>query len=180
MDKYSMENIELIHGGSGSIISNKSKIDDDPDWVDIAEVEKLKRLEAKIKMGKQREEFESLKKLAGVYNVDHPVHYNREGALECIDEMLLIFGKEAVKNFCLLNAWKYRYRAADKNGEEDLRKSDWYLCKYKELCEEDHCVVSEKVINTPNIVLAPTPISTTPEDWLHPIYCNYSTTGIIN
>lgn len=66
-------------------------------------------------------------------NVNHPTHYNREGALECIDEMVLVFGKEATMNFCLLNAWKYRYRAADKNGEEDLKKSDWYLKKVKEL-----------------------------------------------
>lgn len=66
-------------------------------------------------------------------NVEHPAHYNREGALECIDEMILVFGIEAVKNFCLCNSWKYRYRAADKNGEEDLKKSDWYLKKYKEL-----------------------------------------------
>ena len=66
-------------------------------------------------------------------HVDHPSHYNREGAMECIDEMILIFGKRAVSTFCLLNAWKYRYRAADKNGYEDLKKSDWYLAKYEEL-----------------------------------------------
>lgn len=67
--------------------------------------------------------------------VDHPSHYNREGGMECLDEMELVFGKEVVMNFCLCNAWKYRYRAADKNGEEDLKKSDWYLKKYKELKE---------------------------------------------
>lgn len=66
-------------------------------------------------------------------NVEHPSHYNREGSMECIDEMILIFGVEAVKNFCLCNAWKYRYRAADKNGAEDLAKSDWYIRKYNEL-----------------------------------------------
>ena len=64
-------------------------------------------------------------------NVEHPHHYNRKGGMECIDEMILIFGKEAVMNFCLCNAWKYRYRAADKNGEEDLRKSDWYIKMYQ-------------------------------------------------
>lgn len=68
-------------------------------------------------------------------NVNKPKHYNREGAMECINEMEMIFGREAVKTFCKLNAWKYRYRAADKNGEEDLRKSDWYLRKYKELSD---------------------------------------------
>lgn len=65
--------------------------------------------------------------------VNHPKHYGREGAVECIDEMVLVFGVEATMNFCLLNAWKYRYRAADKNGAEDLKKSDWYIAKYKEL-----------------------------------------------
>lgn len=70
-------------------------------------------------------------------NVNHPKHYGREGAMECIDEMLLIFGAEAVKHFCLLNAWKYRYRSADKNGEEDLKKSDWYLKKFADLCGVD-------------------------------------------
>lgn len=65
--------------------------------------------------------------------VDHPSHYNREGGMECIEEMELIFGRRAVISFCLLNAWKYRYRAADKNGVEDIKKSDWYLAKYKEL-----------------------------------------------
>lgn len=66
-------------------------------------------------------------------NIEHPKHYNREGGMECLEEMILIFGKETVKHFCLCNAWKYRYRAADKNGEEDLRKSDFYIKKYKEL-----------------------------------------------
>ena len=67
--------------------------------------------------------------------VNRPPHYCREGGMESIDEMVLIFGKEAVKNFCLCNVWKYRYRASNKNGEEDLKKSDWYIKKYKELCE---------------------------------------------
>ena len=83
-------------------------------------------------------------------NVNHPKHYNREGGMECIDEMILVFGKEAVKHFCLCNAWKYRYRAADKNGEEDLKKSDWYLSKYKELC-------GGNVVISPDSITAPTP-----------------------
>lgn len=65
--------------------------------------------------------------------VNHPEHYNREGSMECIDEMVKVFGVEAVKNFCLLNVWKYRYRAASKNGEEDLKKSDWYMRTYVDL-----------------------------------------------
>lgn len=67
--------------------------------------------------------------------LDHPGHYNREGAMECIEEMLLLFGREETMSFCKLNAWKYRYRAADKGGMDDLKKSDRYLAKYKELKE---------------------------------------------
>ena len=64
--------------------------------------------------------------------VNHPNHYNAN-AMECIDEMVLVFGKEAVINFCRCNAWKYRYRSEHKNGDEDLKKADWYIAKIKEL-----------------------------------------------
>lgn len=69
--------------------------------------------------------------------VNHPEHYCREGAMECIDEMVLLFGKEVVKHFCLCNVYKYRYRSNAKNGEEDIKKSNWYIAKYKELKEVD-------------------------------------------
>ena len=69
--------------------------------------------------------------------VNHPSYYNRKNSLECIDEMILVFGEEATANFCLLNCWKYRYRAGLKdNGYQDLEKSDWYMQKYKELKEK--------------------------------------------
>lgn len=66
----------------------------------------------------------------------NPSHYQRKEAMECIDEMILVFGRFAVADFCKCNAWKYRYRAADKNGAEDIAKSDWYMRKYKELMGE--------------------------------------------
>lgn len=69
--------------------------------------------------------------------VDHPDHYKRENGMECIDEMVCAFGLENTMTFCLLNVWKYRYRAAKKNGDEDIKKSDWYMAKYKEL--KDKC-----------------------------------------
>ena len=67
--------------------------------------------------------------------VNHPSHYC-QGGMECIDEMILLFGKEVVKHFCLCNAWKYRKRAMFKNGQEDMDKSDWYIKKYKGLSED--------------------------------------------
>lgn len=71
-------------------------------------------------------------------SVDHPKHYNRAGGMECIDEMIAVFGAEVVAGFCICNVWKYRYRSGEKNGKEDLKKADWYMQKYmelKELCD---------------------------------------------
>lgn len=68
--------------------------------------------------------------------VNHPKHYNRKGAMECIREMVVVFGYEATINFCKLNAWKYRYRANEKNGAEDMAKSDWYVKQVEELTAE--------------------------------------------
>lgn len=65
-------------------------------------------------------------------NVNHPKHYT-DGGMECIDEMLAIFGREVVMNFCLCNVWKYRRRALSKNGAEDMEKSHWYMKKYYDL-----------------------------------------------
>lgn len=52
-------------------------------------------------------------------NVNHPKHYTQQPH-ECIwfTEKL---------GFCLGNAFKYVWRAQDKNGVEDLRKARWYL-----------------------------------------------------
>lgn len=57
-------------------------------------------------------------------NVNHPEHY--QGKHECIDIMKALFGAEAVKGFCKCNAFKYRFRANKKNGEEDIKKAEWY------------------------------------------------------
>ena len=60
--------------------------------------------------------------------VNHPDHYET-GKFECFDVMEEVFGTEAVKNFCLCNAFKYLYRCKRKNGLEDLKKAQWYLEK---------------------------------------------------
>lgn len=68
--------------------------------------------------------------------VNHPDHYNRE--IECIEEMRLVFGDEETAIFCKLNAWKYRYGRIGKPGADtdtDLKKSDWYMGYFQDLCE---------------------------------------------
>ena len=66
-------------------------------------------------------------------NVNHPSHYCKPGRKECIDEMLDLFGVEAVRDFCLLNRYKYQYRYDLKNGAEDLQKADNYEKIYLDL-----------------------------------------------
>lgn len=65
-------------------------------------------------------------------NVNHPKHYET-GKFECIDVMVETQGVDAVKSFCLCNAFKYIYRTRRKNGLEDVKKAIWYLEKYVEL-----------------------------------------------
>ena len=65
-------------------------------------------------------------------SINHPLHYTI-GKYECIDEMIAMFGIEDVKAFCRCNVYKYRYREKLKNGDEDLKKAEWYISKLIEL-----------------------------------------------
>lgn len=66
--------------------------------------------------------------------VNHPSHYET-GKFECIEVMEEAMGTEAVKNFCICNAFKYLYRYKRKNGLEDIKKAKWYLDRYIKLSE---------------------------------------------
>ena len=67
-------------------------------------------------------------------DVNHPSHYDT-GKYECIEVMIDIFGAEAVKTFCTLNAFKYLWRCKKKHKRPTkcLEKSRWYINKYLEL-----------------------------------------------
>ncbi len=69
-------------------------------------------------------------------NVEHPSHYET-GKYECIEVMIEVMGVDAVKDFCVCNAFKYIYRHKRKNGVEDLEKAKWYINKYLELAKEE-------------------------------------------
>lgn len=69
--------------------------------------------------------------------INHPDRY-ASGNFECIDVMIDVFGKESVQQFCILNAFKYIWRAEKKNGVKDIKKAVWYLNKYVELKGNDH------------------------------------------
>ena len=64
-----------------------------------------------------------------------PKHY-ASTSIECIDAMRETQGDEAVKAFCVCNAFKYLWRHNRKNGDEDIKKASWYLNKAVELMEK--------------------------------------------
>ena len=68
--------------------------------------------------------------------INHPTRY-AGGKYECIDVMTDVFGVDAVKSFCKLNAFKYLWREQNKNGVEDLKKCAWYLDKLIELSDQN-------------------------------------------
>ena len=69
--------------------------------------------------------------------VNNPKHYDAEG-LSCIDVMIKLYGKEAVRTFCMLNSFKYQWRCNNKgNCKQDLEKARWYLNKFLELLEDE-------------------------------------------
>ena len=61
--------------------------------------------------------------------INHPDRY-AGSKYECIDVMQDVFGADAVKHFCILNAFKYIWRSEKKNGVEDIKKAVWYLNRY--------------------------------------------------
>lgn len=70
--------------------------------------------------------------------VNEPDHYN---GLECIENMRSLYGDEAVRHFCICNAYKYRFRKGKKPGcdsDQDEQKAYWY---------EDYAVSMTKEAN---------------------------------
>jgi hypothetical protein len=68
--------------------------------------------------------------------INHPERY-KLNKFECIDIMVDVFGKNAVKSFCKLNAFKYIWRSEKKGHIADIKKAIWYLNKYVEIVESE-------------------------------------------
>ena len=60
--------------------------------------------------------------------VNHPPHYT-QGKVETIDAIESAVGPEGFEGYLVGNVLKYLSRYKHKNGLEDLRKAEWYLCK---------------------------------------------------
>ena len=82
--------------------------------------------------------------------VNHPSHY--EHGIECIDEMILLYGVVETMMFCKLNAHKYRKRAFEKGGKEDMDKSDWYMKEYAYLDSKSDIEINEEIYKKYNLL----------------------------
>ena len=76
------------------------------------------------------EKFTSVCKKKDNSVVNHPSHYQQAGRKECIVEMEEKYGGEYTAIFCLTSAYKYLYRAGNKENnplEQDKSKAKWYF-----------------------------------------------------
>lgn len=87
-----------------------------------------------VDLDKMEQEYRSKLERDHSNPVDSPRHYTNS-RIDCIDAMLDTQGLEAVRSFCICNAFKYIWRHNTKNGLEDIKKARWYLDKYIELSE---------------------------------------------
>ena len=78
--------------------------------------------------------------------INHPAHYNN-GLYECIDLMREIYGDEIVRSFCILNAYKYRFRAGTKQGataNDDIAKAEWYEAYVMEKIPQNYAAWADR------------------------------------
>ena len=90
--------------------------------------------------------------------VRHPAHYQKEDRMECWDEIRTIFGREIQFGFLIGSAYKYSYRAGEKEGnpkEQDIAKIREYLKKAREekltMFEEDMILLMEQILDKEGI-----------------------------
>lgn len=70
--------------------------------------------------------------------VTHPTHYNLDGRKECWDEMDEVFGAYDTIAFCLLSAFKYLYRAGEKEDyKTDISKANVFIGHATEIIEKE-------------------------------------------
>lgn len=82
--------------------------------------------------------------------VNNPSHYKH--GIECIDEMILLYGVVETMMFCKLNAHKYRKRAFEKGGKEDMDKADWYMKEYAYLDSKSDIEIKEEIYKKYNLL----------------------------
>ena len=75
---------------------------------------------------------------ASINDPVNPDHYKKTYAKEVIELIQASLTPEEFTGYCKGNMLKYRFRAGYKGDrDEDLKKSNWYQDKLKEVSDED-------------------------------------------
>lgn len=73
------------------------------------------------------------KKESDEVNPEHYKSQTNDLNIDCIDAMRAAYGDSVVKNFCIVNSFKYLFRSANKGQNTDIMKAQWYLDKFLNL-----------------------------------------------
>ena len=136
-EEFTVNCIKLLSDGEPLYYLN-----DDCGYVyddDTLELVAKSPIKVKVHRAKSQKEINSVANKVLRHNhadmVNHPPHYTN-GGIECIDAMRASQGDDAVMDFCVCNAFKYIFRAKNKNGLEDLKKARWYVDYAIQLAEK--------------------------------------------
>lgn len=103
----------------------------------LALVERNDKLEAenyKLKSMLAKAQVDFLKKENTTESDAASKQPRKQQAVGCFDEMVQVFGVEAVMAYCRCSAWKHRHDALQKDKyNEDNIKAEWYMKKLSEL-----------------------------------------------
>lgn len=106
----------------------------------LALVERNDQLEAenyKLKSMLAKAQVDFLKKENTTESDAASKQLRKQQTMGCFEEMLQVFGVEAVMAYCRCSAWKHRHDAMHKDKySEDNIKAEWYLKKLSELGDE--------------------------------------------
>lgn len=68
--------------------------------------------------------------------INHPSHYTKQGAIECIDAIESALGRDGFVAFLKGQVFKYTWRAGHKDDAvADVSKAQWYMARLKKTLE---------------------------------------------
>ena len=134
-ENHTVTNLDFSVDNGGNIYSGYATIYYENEWAKIISKSEVKEEDivenSSVEWGGKADDFIQERK-KGIKFKDlvlkdniNPSHY--AGKIECIDAIESALSPEEFKGFLRGNIIKYNWRCMQKNGAEDLKKSQWYL-----------------------------------------------------
>lgn len=99
--------------------------------------QELETENSKLKSMLAKAQVDFLEKIPTSKSDNADKQHRKQHQMGCFEEMVQVFGVEAVMAYCKCAAWKHRHDALhrDKYSEDNI-KAEWYLKKLSELGDE--------------------------------------------